>query len=221
MSDFAPSGTNWEDALIYAKEVANAKHTAQPDEPVYVIFLTDGEPTAVKGETFGAHHYNSTGGGFEFALTEEPSSLTNNTHRDIDGKNALDRAREILSEEWSHFDAVFTYGDRDDQVRYLQRLVNFAYGNADTTNDATLKAAEAVKEHFYDARDTSALLNAFQSILSRISGTISVGNVTVADGMTTDASTYVVTVKVTDDGQGKLTYTKEIKRQHTQSGLSW
>ncbi|MBQ3305600.1 MAG: hypothetical protein IJH03_13810, partial [Clostridia bacterium] len=34
---------------------------------------------------------------------------------------------------------------------------------------------------------------------------------TSGNGMTTDASTYVVTVKVTDDGKGKLTYTKEIK----------
>ena len=186
MSDYAPSGTNWEDALIYAKEVAEAKHEAQPDEPVYVIFLTDGEPTAIAGETGGAKHYNNVDGGFEFALTENPSLYNSNY---ADGKNALDRAREILSDDWAdwaHFDAVFTYGDRDDQVRYLQRLVNYAYGNSDTTDAATLNAADAVKEHFYDARDTSALLNAFQSILSQISDTISVGNVTMADGLTTD-----------------------------------
>ena len=52
-----PSGTNWEDALMYAKDVADAKKLAQPDEPVFVIFLTDGEPTAVYTEHGGAHHH--------------------------------------------------------------------------------------------------------------------------------------------------------------------
>ncbi|MBE6723674.1 MAG: LPXTG cell wall anchor domain-containing protein [Ruminococcaceae bacterium] len=194
-----PSGTNWEDALIHAKQKAETMHNTQGDEDVYVIFLTDGEPTAVAGETGGAHHYNNEGGGFEFALTEQPSTLPNNTNRTIDGKNALDRAREILSNEWCHFDAVFTYGDKDEQVRYLQRLVNYAYGSEDTTNDAALRANEAVKEHFYDARQTSALLDAFQSILSKISNSLSVGNVTVSDGLTTDA-TATTLVSGTADG---------------------
>lgn len=69
-----PSGTNWEDALIYAKEQADIKKQSQPDEDMYVIFLTDGEPTAVYGEkrsgTNGAFHYDNNEGGFEYALTE-------------------------------------------------------------------------------------------------------------------------------------------------------
>ncbi|MBQ1508590.1 MAG: VWA domain-containing protein, partial [Erysipelotrichaceae bacterium] len=42
-------GTNWEEALRYAKEYADDFKQRQPNEDVYVIFLTDGEPTT---------HYN-------------------------------------------------------------------------------------------------------------------------------------------------------------------
>ena len=73
--DRAPSGTNWEDALKYAKYIADTKHAAQPDEPVFVIFLTDGEPTAYAGETGGAYHYNNTG-----AVLSRPMSRLKTTH---------------------------------------------------------------------------------------------------------------------------------------------
>ena len=71
------NGTNWEDGLMYAKKLADDKKKDQPNEDVYIIFLTDGEPTAVYGETpnnngYGAHHYEKNnmiyGGGSKLAL---------------------------------------------------------------------------------------------------------------------------------------------------------
>ncbi len=41
----ANGGTNWEAALAKAKELADAKHEAQPDEETYIIFVSDGNPT--------------------------------------------------------------------------------------------------------------------------------------------------------------------------------
>ncbi len=43
------SGTNWEDALSTANDYATAIKASQPDEPVYVIFMTDGQPTNPTG----------------------------------------------------------------------------------------------------------------------------------------------------------------------------
>ena len=40
------NGTNWEEGLIYAKEYADAIKTTQPNEDIYVVFMTDGEPTS-------------------------------------------------------------------------------------------------------------------------------------------------------------------------------
>ena len=59
------NGTNWEAALIYAKELADAKkqEPGQEDEDVYIIFMTDGVPTCFYGESsklnsgWGAWHY--------------------------------------------------------------------------------------------------------------------------------------------------------------------
>ena len=65
-STFMNRGTNWEDALIYAKTKADAIKATQSDEEVYILFLTDGAPTAVQGEgpyyvsgtEYGARHYD-------------------------------------------------------------------------------------------------------------------------------------------------------------------
>ena len=168
--DTAPSGTNWEDALRYARYVADTKQTAQPDEPVYVIFLTDGEPTAYAGETGGAKHYidqngNEVSGGFITAYTP-----------------AKDDARALVTSGYNFY-GIFTYGDGEEQIGYLKRLVNVAYGHADNTAQT-----DDLTEHFHDAGDNEALMRAFQHILSRVSDSIAVGNVTVADGLTTDAT---------------------------------
>ena len=54
------SGTNWEEALQYAYDIISAKKeeetAAGKNEDYYVIFLTDGEPTAVEGESGSAYH---------------------------------------------------------------------------------------------------------------------------------------------------------------------
>ena len=162
--DETPKGTNWEDALRYAKYIADTKHTVQQDEPMFVVFLTDGEPTAVAGETGGAHHYGST---TEFDKAYNP---------------AKDEARALVTSGYEFY-GIFTYGEGEAQIGYLKRLVNVAYGHADDTTQT-----DDLTEHFHDAGDNDALLAAFQHILSKISDTISVGNVTVADGLTTDAT---------------------------------
>ena len=168
--DNAPSGTNWEDALKYAKYIADTKHAAQPDEPVFIVFLTDGEPTAIAGETGGAHHYTNQNGtvgeGFEKAYVP-----------------AKDDARALVTSGYEFY-GIFTYGEGEAQVGYLKRLVNVAYGHADNTTQT-----DDLTEHFHDAGDDDALLAAFEHILSKISGTLAVGNVTVSDGLTTDATT--------------------------------
>ena len=173
--DNAPSGTNWEDALRYAQYVADTKHTAQPDEPVFIVFLTDGEPTAYAGETGGAKHYNDVGGGFEAAYVP-----------------AKDDARALVTSGYEFY-GIFTYGLGEAQIGFLKRLVNVAYGHEDNTAQT-----DDLTEHFHDAADTNALLSAFEHILSRISGTIAVGNVTVADGMTTDATASTLVSGKTD-----------------------
>lgn len=213
-----PSGTNWEDALIYAKETADAKKAQQPDEDVYVIFLTDGEPTAVYGEHDGAQHYisSSTGevlrGGFEYALTETPRQ----NYGINDGKNALDRAKEIVDGNLKFY-GIFTFNPGEAQTRYLRRLMNFAYTGVDKAyeNDATKEDTDIVKKYFTNADTPEALTEAFEKIFADVSNTLGHGDVVITDGLTSaDAMTTTIHANkadgfrysVTDDTTGEELY---------------
>ena len=199
-----PKGTNWQDALKYAKEVADAKKTAQPDEPVFVIFLTDGEPTAVYGESGGAKHYIGDNGdvhdgGFIAAyLPARP-----------DAKAIVDAGYGFYS--------IFTFNPGEDQIRYLKRLVHYAYTGYDgseTTsgNFSYLDSSQYVRQYFYNADNPENLASAFDDILSAITTTIAHGNVSIVDGLTTDAMTSTLidgkangfTYKVTDENNNVL-----------------
>jgi len=167
------SGTNWEDALMYAKEKADAYQSLeyQKDDNMFIIFLTDGEPTAYYPETGGAHHYNDVGGGFIAAY--EP---------------ARDDALALVAQDYTLF-GIFTYGSGAEQLSYLKRLINYSYSNGTNDTDAD---TQALRDYFFDAADTSALLNAFEVIISHITDSVAYGRVQINDGMTTDAATTTV-----------------------------
>ena len=61
------SGTNWEAALIAAKDLADAKKEAQPDEKVYVVFVSDGDPTYYVGGGNGQDYENNVNTCYEHA----------------------------------------------------------------------------------------------------------------------------------------------------------
>lgn len=155
------TGTNWEEAMEYAKEVADAKKAAEPDEDVYVIFLTDGEPTTHNG------------------------SYDVNTDYADELQEAEPDAKAIVDAGYKFY-GIFTYGSGT-SADYLRRLVNYAYGNGDNTTSST-----ALTNYFFDATDTQALLDALQAIMSAITNALSYGNVSITDGMTTDASTSTI-----------------------------
>ncbi|MBR2189058.1 MAG: hypothetical protein IJ860_06600, partial [Eubacterium sp.] len=194
-----PSGTNWQDALKYAKEVADAKKVSQPDEPVFVIFLTDGEPTAIYGESGGAYHYNNVGGGFVKAYTP-----------------ARPDAKAIVDEGYGFY-SIFTFNPGEEQTRYLKRLVHYAYTGYDVSDTTTgdfsyLDSSQYVSRYFYNADSPENLASAFDDILSAITTTIAHGNVSIVDGLTTDAMTSTLingkangfTYKVTDENSNVL-----------------
>lgn len=172
------SGTNWEDALMYAKEVMDAKKasdvSAGKDEDYYVVFLTDGEPTAYYGETGGAHHYDSRpdSGGFEAAY-----------------KPARDDAAALVNAGYKLYN-IFTYGNDTDNIDFLRRLTNYAYTNG--ADDSASATTNWVRDYFVDARTTDKLVEAFNNIFTTIETSIGHANVSITDTLTTDAMTTTV-----------------------------
>jgi len=170
-------GTNWEEAMEYAKEVADQKKAEQPDEPVFVVFLTDGEPTDIHGDNGNAQHYQDNVGCLRAA---EPDAKAI-----VDAHNITTAAGETVMSD-HRFYGIFTYGDTDAMKSYLRRLVNYAYGKGDVD---TAGVSGGTADYYFDADSTGALLNAFQHILSQVTSTMAYGKVKVVDGLTTDAMT--------------------------------
>ena len=170
-------GTNWEEALEYAKEVADAKKAAQPDEPVYVIFLTDGEPTDIHGDNGNAQWYQDNVKCLQAAEPDAKAIVDAHNVTTADGETVLTDHK---------FYGIFTYGDTDTMKSYLRRLVNYAYGKGDV---GTANISGGTADYYFDANSTDALLDAFQYILSQVSNNVAYGKVSITDGLTTDAMT--------------------------------
>lgn len=190
------SGTNWEDALKYAKEVMDRKKEADvaagKDEDYYVVFLTDGEPTAKYGESGNAYHYIDKnppytvhGEGFEAAYTP-----------------ARDDAAALVNAGYKLYN-IFTYGNDTDNIDYLRRLTNYAYTNG--ADDSATATTDWVKDYFVDAKTTDKLVEAFDNIFFTIENAIGHANVSITDTMTTDAMTTTVVHGKTNGYEYKVT----------------
>ena len=213
------NGTNWQDALLYAKELADAKKEQQPNEDVFIIFLTDGEPTAIYGENskdnngWGARHYDnpSTGGGSIYAL-----GFAKHDGRE-DTQNEYGKAWDVqdIVDDGHKFFAIFTFNTDATYSQYLKHLVNYAYG-IDSINDDPVETQDTpTSDAFYtNAKTIATLRDSFDNIFTKIYDTLSYGDVKIVDGLTTDAmSTTLVdgeadgmryTVK---DEEGNTVYT--------------
>ena len=188
-SGFAPPGTNWENALRYAMEKVNAKKNdeSQAGEDFYIIFLTDGEPTATKEHDTGAYYYEgSSNGSFINAYYPARDYIVNESG---------------LANSNYNFYGIFTWGQDNEKIQLLKRLVNVAHGN--TGSEETNYTTEAVDEdgvddYFYDADSITKLEEAFGKIFSLISDSVGYEQVSITDGLTTDAMTTTLVDGSTD-----------------------
>ena len=215
------NGTNWEDALMYAKQTAATMKQAQPDEDVYIIFLTDGEPTAVYGEKsqdfngWGARHYENasgvTGGGSIYALGYAKHDDRTSTQEEY---GEIWDVQDIVNEGYKFF-SIFTFNNNVKYSQYLKHLVNYAYGVDSYETDPETTSDTPTSDTFYtNARNIDELRNSFDNIFSSIQDSLSYGDVKIVDGLTTDsmstniadghADGIVYTVK---DNNNKLLYT--------------
>ena len=163
------TGTNWEEALILAKQAADDKHAAEPDENTYVIFMTDGEPTT---------HQN------DYSV---------NTNFGQEWGYASDNAREIVTAGYNFY-GIFTFGTGNSS-NYLKSLVNYAYTGSGTYNSPL---STDYAQYFYDATDTQALIDALEAIVDEISSSVGYTNIAMTDGLTDLTSSMKIDGKISD-----------------------
>ena len=188
------SGTNWEEALQYAYATISEKKTAEankPEEDYYVVFLTDGEPTNMVGDTSAAQHTGDNG-----------------------NKEAYDAAKDdalALVRDGYKFYNIFTYRVNE-PVKYSKYLTNYAYSNG--TSDYDDNTTEYTEQYFSDAQTIDALKNTFHNIFLTIADVIGHASVSITDTLTTDAMTTTVVqgrtngyVYTVEDPSGTVLYT--------------
>ena len=157
-------GTNWEEGLMRAQELATSIKASQPDEEVYIIFLTDGEPTT---------HNNS---------------YNVNTNYATEWGYASDNARAIVTAGY-HFYGIFTWGSGNSS-HYLSSLVQYAYTGTGNSN-SSLDSAYA--QYYTDATSTEALIAALNQITHDITSSVGYTNVELEDGVTSMTTSNVKT----------------------------
>ena len=193
------NGTNWQDALVYAKGLADLKKQAEPKEDVFIIFLTDGEPTAIYGEKpnndgYGAHHYENSygpvGDGSIYAL--RPAMYDDRNNPTISDLGKAWDVRDIVNDGHKFF-AIFTFNTSKMYAQYLQYLINYAYGMEVRGLDPTTTKDTPTTDAFFTSAETiGELRNSFDDIFTRIFDTLSNGDVEMVDGLTTDAMTTIL-----------------------------
>ncbi len=157
------SGTNWEGALVAAKEQADAIKQSQPDEKVYVIFLTDGQPTQ-----------------------HGDGNMPKNGNTAEEWGYAKDDARAIVTSNYVFY-GLFTWGDAD-EAKFLKSLVQYAY-TGEGTSDTDLDSQYA--DYYEHAQSTSALISKLQQIVHNITENVGYTDVEITDGVTEMTSSSV------------------------------
>ena len=160
------NGTNWEEGLIYAKEYADAIKATQPNEDIYVVFMTDGEPTS---------SYNNYSG----------ITLNDSNYRTRWGY-AKDNARDLV-EAGYNFYGIYTWGTTSSS-HYLSSLVQYAYTGSGDYNTAL---SSQYSEYFTNATDSDAVVTALNAISNAIITNVGYTNVGMTDGVTAMTSSSV------------------------------
>ena len=166
------SGTNWEEALQYGYEMISQKKAADIEagnmnEEYYVVFLTDGEPTAKEGNSPGQ------------------SSTPNLEAYDA----AKDEARKLVQKGYKFYN-IFTYRNPAKETDlYSRYLTNYAYTEVNYDGNAE---SDACRDYYSDARTTDDLEKVFKAIFKKIESAIGHANVSITDTLTTDAMTTTV-----------------------------
>ncbi|MEE8716511.1 MAG: vWA domain-containing protein [Coriobacteriales bacterium] len=127
----ASGGTNWDDALHAAREIAVSKATSD-DDPTYVIFVSDGLPTFYMGSVYGSESsYIHTHG------SNRQGSGSDTTWREMAA--AKDEASAIISAGYSLY-SVGAFGD----VSNMQELGGTYYDASDP--EALQKAFDEIAQ---------------------------------------------------------------------------
>ncbi|MDD5860057.1 MAG: VWA domain-containing protein [Eubacteriales bacterium] len=224
----ATGGTNWEAALQQVKNVSFGNN-----EPTYVIFVSDGNPT----------FRNTRGDTAKLPRTDNKAWTNNNTYNiycnddvyyngygywygytyytvaEALGVYGLGGDSQITTDSYGRQQYAPNYSPTSMQRCYdnalddAQNLVSSkgyklyaigAYGNVNRMRNLVTDTGEDASQYYFNASNTTELNNALSKIAQAISSTLGDSNVKVDDGVTDLAA---ITAKTSEPTSG-FTYTQ-------------
>ncbi|MBR4230969.1 MAG: Cna B-type domain-containing protein [Bacilli bacterium] len=155
--NYGTLGTNWQAAL----ELTEGIITNSDHDKTYVIFVTDGAPTAANG----------------ISTIVAPSSSLSTLLRYYN--EALPFARSVQGGENTELYGIYIYGDEADLLDDLMYNSFQAAGEERTVGENTVSAP-----NYYNASETSFLQTAIDDIKGQVIQAMGVSSVQVVDGTT-------------------------------------
>jgi len=182
------TGTDWEDAMEEA--LYKVKHPVD-DDPMFVIFFTDGEPSQYKNfhgkgknthqdptspGTYSEDVSGAYGDFFSYFLSRESSK--------DEMRAIVDAGAELFGiYAYNSTDEGYTgYNGKEDGALMLHNAVKYGYNTDDNLKE----------KFFFEAKDTTSLQKAFAAIFKSITESIGFTNVVVTDGISTDVTSSTV-----------------------------
>lgn len=171
------SGTDWPEALTEAYSQASTKKAAEPDEPMFVIFLTDGCPSRPEAQ---GHSHGQDG---TQLITDTCIS------------NALTQMENMVNAEYTVY-GIYANVKADKYRPYSGSAQNPTYTGDDDPLQYILRVSGAgVDGHYYQSNEASELEAIFEALAKEITDSLSYSDAGIEDGVTpmsnTSASTSV------------------------------
>lgn len=168
------NGTNWQAALEEAEDVLEDAD----DDPTFVIFITDGAPTArVNGGTpinpSGQSSWTAFRPYYEAARTASRNVQTYKTGESTEDNTTLF--------------GIYAYGR---EANLLDDLIYYSNVNADRPNyNGNTLVDDNNKDNYFSAENTDSLKTAVKKIFKEIVNAMGVSNVSINDGTTSNVTT--------------------------------
>ena len=191
-------GTNWEAALIMAESLLENAD----EDPTFVVFVTDGAPTARGAEaTSGSSpdniSYTELLRCYRAALDEARSIQTYKTGESKDDTTTLF--------------GIYAFGTEadllDDLVEYSDTNVDRTESNNEETNK---KTTDTTEKHYFNAADADKLDEAMAYIFDQVVQALGVSSVSVTDGTTSNLDTEGEMTDLVDVDTTSFKYWMEI-----------
>ncbi len=194
------TGTDWEDGLNDSLAYLN---TTVDDDPTFVIFFTDGEPSQYtsfhgKGNNGNTNPVQGQNSNHDTITNGYPDFFSYFLSRE----SSKDEMRAIVNEGYQLYgiyaynttnEHYNSYNGEEDGAKMLHNAIRYGY---DTTADLTGNL-------FFEATNTTALTNAFDTIFNSITESVGFSNLVVNDGIASE----VTSTTVIDGDVSAFTYT--------------